>query len=88
MKTSNSSGLLKLLKDTVRRSACSMMTYRLESIFWYVVGFFQVGPHSCVCYLQGTAGVALAGLLGTVRAQGLPLSDFAKQKIVVVGAGR
>ncbi|XP_062090277.1 NAD-dependent malic enzyme 59 kDa isoform, mitochondrial [Humulus lupulus] len=37
--------------------------------------------------IQGTAGVALAGLLGTVRAQGRPLSDFAKQKIVVVGAG-
>lgn len=38
--------------------------------------------------IQGTAGVALAGLLGTVRAQGRPLSDFANQKIVVVGAGR
>lgn len=38
--------------------------------------------------LQGTAGVALAGLLGTVRAQGRPLTDFANQKIVVVGAGR
>ncbi|KAL0428912.1 UNVERIFIED_CONTAM: NAD-dependent malic enzyme isoform, mitochondrial [Sesamum radiatum] len=38
--------------------------------------------------IQGTAGVALAGLLGTVRAQGLPLTDFANQKIVVVGAGR
>ncbi|XP_020220101.1 NAD-dependent malic enzyme 59 kDa isoform, mitochondrial [Cajanus cajan] len=37
--------------------------------------------------IQGTAGVALAGLLGTVRAQGLPLSDILKQKIVVVGAG-
>ncbi|KAL2330358.1 hypothetical protein Fmac_017939 [Flemingia macrophylla] len=37
--------------------------------------------------IQGTAGVALAGLLGTVRAQGRPLSDFLKQKIVVVGAG-
>ncbi|KAK7295026.1 hypothetical protein RJT34_17929 [Clitoria ternatea] len=37
--------------------------------------------------IQGTAGVALAGLLGTVRAQGQPLSDFVKQKIVVVGAG-
>ncbi|KAL0464758.1 UNVERIFIED_CONTAM: NAD-dependent malic enzyme isoform, mitochondrial [Sesamum latifolium] len=37
--------------------------------------------------IQGTAGVALAGLLGTVRAQGLPLTDFANQKIVVVGAG-
>ncbi|XP_004492704.1 NAD-dependent malic enzyme 59 kDa isoform, mitochondrial [Cicer arietinum] len=37
--------------------------------------------------IQGTAGVALAGLLGTVRAQGRPLSDFAKQKIVMVGAG-
>ncbi|KAL4576058.1 hypothetical protein LXL04_012146 [Taraxacum kok-saghyz] len=38
--------------------------------------------------IQGTAGVALAGLLGTVRAQGLPLSEFVNQKIVVVGAGR
>ncbi|KAF2315335.1 hypothetical protein GH714_038862 [Hevea brasiliensis] len=37
--------------------------------------------------IQGTAGVALAGLLGTVRAQGWPLSDFVNQKIVVVGAG-
>jgi len=37
---------------------------------------------------QGTAGVALAGLLGTVRAQGRPISDFVNQKIVVVGAGR
>ncbi|KAL8091799.1 NAD-dependent malic enzyme 59 kDa isoform, mitochondrial isoform X1 [Apium graveolens] len=37
--------------------------------------------------IQGTAGVALAGLLGTVRAQGRPLTDFANQKIVVVGAG-
>ncbi|THG21743.1 hypothetical protein TEA_001259 [Camellia sinensis var. sinensis] len=38
--------------------------------------------------VQGTAGVALAGLLGTVRAQDLPLTDFVNQKIVVVGAGR
>lgn len=38
--------------------------------------------------LQGTAGVALAGLLGTVRTQGRPLTDFVNQKIVVVGAGR
>ncbi|XP_047314944.1 NAD-dependent malic enzyme 59 kDa isoform, mitochondrial [Impatiens glandulifera] len=37
--------------------------------------------------IQGTAGVALAGLLGTVRAQGRPLSDFVNQKIIVVGAG-
>ncbi|CAL4925769.1 unnamed protein product [Urochloa decumbens] len=37
--------------------------------------------------IQGTAGVALAGLLGAVRAQGLPLQDFPNQKIVVVGAG-
>ncbi|KAF3441298.1 hypothetical protein FNV43_RR15211 [Rhamnella rubrinervis] len=37
--------------------------------------------------IQGTAGVALAGLLGTVRAQGRPLADLIKQKIVVVGAG-
>ncbi|KAF6160481.1 hypothetical protein GIB67_019250 [Kingdonia uniflora] len=38
--------------------------------------------------IQGTAGVALAGLLGAARAQGRPLSDFIKQKIVVVGARR
>ncbi|CAL5331149.1 unnamed protein product [Camellia sinensis] len=37
--------------------------------------------------IQGTAGVGLAGLLGTVRAQGRPLTDFVNQKIVVVGAG-
>lgn len=37
--------------------------------------------------VQGTAGVALAGLLGAVRAQGRPLQDFTNQKIVVVGAG-
>ncbi|KAL1071604.1 hypothetical protein V6Z11_D11G098900 [Gossypium hirsutum] len=36
---------------------------------------------------KGTAGVALAGLLGTVRAQGRSLDDFPNQKIVVVGAG-
>ncbi|KAK8711267.1 hypothetical protein V6N13_146553 [Hibiscus sabdariffa] len=38
--------------------------------------------------VQGTAGVALAGLLGTVRAQGRSLDHFPNQKIVVVGAGR
>ncbi|KAF5733018.1 NAD-dependent malic enzyme 59 kDa isoform mitochondrial [Tripterygium wilfordii] len=37
--------------------------------------------------IQGTAGVALAGLLGAVRAQGRQLADFVNQKIVVVGAG-
>ncbi|KAF3777275.1 NAD-dependent malic enzyme isoform [Nymphaea thermarum] len=37
--------------------------------------------------VQGTAGVALAGLFGAVRAQGRPLSDFVRQKIVIVGAG-
>lgn len=37
--------------------------------------------------IQGTAGVALAGILGTVRAQGRPLTDFANQRMVVVGAG-
>ncbi|CAM6097421.1 unnamed protein product [Calypogeia fissa] len=37
--------------------------------------------------IQGTAGVALAGVLGAVRAQGRPISDICKQKIVIVGAG-
>lgn len=39
-------------------------------------------------HLQGTAGVAIAGLLGAVRAQGRPMIDFPKMKIVVAGAGR
>eukprot|EP00897_Mesotaenium_endlicherianum_P005299 jgi/Mesen1/4798/ME000243S03978 len=37
--------------------------------------------------VQGTAGVALAGLLGAVRAQGRPMEDIAHNKVVVVGAG-
>ncbi|KAK4792606.1 hypothetical protein SAY86_023041 [Trapa natans] len=37
--------------------------------------------------VQGTAGVAIAGLLGAVRAQGRSMIDFPKQKIVVAGAG-
>lgn len=37
--------------------------------------------------VQGTAGVAIAGLLGAVRAQGKPMIDFPKMKIVVAGAG-
>ncbi|KAJ6729996.1 MALIC ENZYME-RELATED [Salix viminalis] len=40
--------------------------------------------HTCK---KGTAGVAIAGLLGAVRAQGRPMIDFPKQKIVVAGAG-
>lgn len=44
-------------------------------------------PNTLQIY-QGTAGVALAGLLGAVRSQGRPVKDFVKQKIVVVGAGR
>ncbi|KAG5251530.1 NAD-dependent malic enzyme family protein [Salix suchowensis] len=35
--------------------------------------------------IQGTAGVALAGLLGTVRAQGQPLSDFVNQRYAGLG---
>ena len=41
-----------------------------------------------IVYIQGTAGVAMAGLLGAVRAQGKPLIDFPKRRIVVAGAGR
>ncbi|KAI3681367.1 hypothetical protein L6452_36161 [Arctium lappa] len=37
--------------------------------------------------VQGTAGVAVAGLLGAVRAQQKMMIDFPKQNIVVVGAG-
>lgn len=39
-------------------------------------------------FVQGTAGVALAGILGALRAQGRPLTDLMRQKVVVVGAGR
>jgi len=42
----------------------------------------------CVLNIQGTAGVAVAGLLGAVRAQQKMMIDFPKQNIVVVGAGR
>ncbi|KAL8253942.1 hypothetical protein R6Q59_032163 [Mikania micrantha] len=37
--------------------------------------------------VQGTAGIAVAGLLGAVRAQDKTLIDFPKQNIVVAGAG-
>ncbi|XP_057531671.1 NAD-dependent malic enzyme 59 kDa isoform, mitochondrial [Amaranthus tricolor] len=37
--------------------------------------------------IQGTAGVALAGILGALRAQGRPMTDLMRQKVVVVGAG-
>ncbi|KAI3693850.1 hypothetical protein L1987_76804 [Smallanthus sonchifolius] len=37
--------------------------------------------------VQGTAGVAVAGLLGAVRAQDKMMIDFPKQNIVVAGAG-
>ncbi|XP_071718484.1 NAD-dependent malic enzyme, mitochondrial-like [Rutidosis leptorrhynchoides] len=37
--------------------------------------------------VQGTAGVAVAGLLGSVRAQDKMMIDFPKQNIVVAGAG-
>ncbi|XP_076956234.1 NAD-dependent malic enzyme, mitochondrial-like [Bidens hawaiensis] len=37
--------------------------------------------------VQGTAGVAVAGLLGAVRAQDKTMIDFPKQNIVVAGAG-
>ncbi|CAL1384399.1 unnamed protein product [Linum trigynum] len=37
--------------------------------------------------IQGTAGVAIAGILGTLRARKRPISDFPNQKIVVAGAG-
>ncbi|KAF5946469.1 hypothetical protein HYC85_016697 [Camellia sinensis] len=45
------------------------------------------GESELVSCTQGTAGVAIAGLLGAVRAQGKPMIDFPKQKIVVAGAG-
>lgn len=53
--------------------------------------FNQVSCYKCGAILlsiQGTAGVAIAGLLGAVRAQGRPMIDFPKMKIVVAGAGR
>ncbi|KAF5951281.1 hypothetical protein HYC85_009225 [Camellia sinensis] len=54
-----------------------------------IVDEFMEAIHTCwpKAIVQGTAGVALAGLLGTVRAQDRPLTDLVNQKIVVVGAG-
>ncbi|MFS7912575.1 putative transcription factor WD40-like family [Helianthus anomalus] len=38
-------------------------------------------------FIEGTVGVAVAGLLGAVRAQDKMMIDFPKQNIVVAGAG-
>ncbi|KAI8026724.1 hypothetical protein LOK49_LG02G01127 [Camellia lanceoleosa] len=37
--------------------------------------------------IQESGGVAFGRMLGTVRAQDRPLTDFMNQKIVVIGAG-
>ncbi|XP_028069970.1 NAD-dependent malic enzyme 59 kDa isoform, mitochondrial-like [Camellia sinensis] len=58
------------------------MKWAFERLQWYQKRFCMFNND-----IQGTASVALAGLLGTVRAQDLPLTDFVNQKIVVVGAG-
>ncbi|CAL5382450.1 unnamed protein product [Camellia sinensis] len=48
---------------------------------------YQKKGSACSIMTYRTAGVALAGLLGTVRAQDRPLTNFVNQKIVIVGAG-
>ncbi|THG08959.1 hypothetical protein TEA_006959 [Camellia sinensis var. sinensis] len=58
------------------------MKWAFERLQWYQKRFCMFNDD-----MQGTAGVALAGLLGTIRALGRPLTDFVNQKIVVVGAG-
>jgi len=57
-------------------------------LFYYSISLPQLILLHFILYCQGTAGVALAGLLGAVQAMGHPMEDIAKQKIVVVGAGR
>ncbi|GLU00632.1 hypothetical protein SLE2022_179820 [Rubroshorea leprosula] len=58
------------------------MKWAFETLKWYWKRFCMFNDDR-----HGTAGVALVGLLRTVRAQGQPLADFVNQKIVVVGAG-
>ncbi|GJN07392.1 hypothetical protein PR202_ga25220 [Eleusine coracana subsp. coracana] len=77
----------KLLKDPLY---LGLQQHRLEGdeyvsvIDEFMEAVFTRWPHVIV---QGTAGVAIAGLLGAVRAQGRPMLDFPKQRIVVAGAG-
>ncbi|GMI98382.1 NAD-dependent malic enzyme 2 [Hibiscus trionum] len=59
------------------------MKWAFETLKRYQRGFCMFNDD-----VQGTAGVALAGLLGTVRAQGRSSDQIPNQKIVVVGAGR
>ncbi|ONM57457.1 Malic enzyme [Zea mays] len=77
----------KLLKDPLY---LGLQEHRLEGdeyvsvIDEFMEAVFTRWPNVIV---QGTAGVAIAGLLGAVRAQGRPMIDFPKQRIVVAGAG-
>ncbi|GFY92058.1 NAD-dependent malic enzyme 1 [Actinidia rufa] len=77
----------KLLKDPLY---LGLQEHRLDGeeyiqvIDEFMEAVFTRWPNVIV---QGTAGVAIAGLLGAVRAQGKPMIDFPKQKIVVAGAG-
>ncbi|GMP62220.1 hypothetical protein CsSME_00024401 [Camellia sinensis var. sinensis] len=77
----------KLLKDPLY---LGLQEHRLDGeeyisvIDEFMEAVFSRWPNVIV---QGTAGVAIAGLLGAVRAQGKPMIDFPKQKIVVAGAG-
>ncbi|KAF6170155.1 hypothetical protein GIB67_038688 [Kingdonia uniflora] len=77
----------KLLKDPMY---LGLQEHRLDGeeyitvIDEFMEAVFTRWPHVIV---QGTAGVAIAGLLGAVRAQGKSMIDFPKQKIVVAGAG-
>ncbi|KAK6121600.1 hypothetical protein DH2020_044659 [Rehmannia glutinosa] len=55
----------------------------------FMEAVFTRWPHVIVQFedFQRNSRVALAGLLGAVRAQGRPMIDFPKMKIVVAGAG-
>ena len=62
------------------KNNCLMFNDDIQVIFILVQNPFLI-------YCQGTAATVLAGLYGAMKLQGKPLSDLAKQKIVLVGAG-
>merc|ERR1712096_412288 len=56
----------------------------------HAIKLLQRYKNNCLMFnddIQGTAATVLAGLYGAMKLQGKPLSDLAKQKIVLVGAG-
>ncbi|GKV50290.1 hypothetical protein SLEP1_g57003 [Rubroshorea leprosula] len=79
----------EFMEAVVKRWPKAIIQFEDFQMKWAFETLKQYRKRFCIFNddIQGTAGVALVGLLGTVRAQGQPLADFANQKIVVVGVG-